>query len=147
MKVILYNSNFHSWSYAVKALLIWDQLWKFVDPGIVLNPITEVWMNGDEKALAAIQLTLYESQFCIDGEIDMGSVKGALQQGLASTKVISRSQIRTMYRVGESMEAYLAEIMKNVRLEYSGFQMLGCSYSSWTTRLLQYLDDDLRSCQ
>lgn len=146
----------------MKALLRREQLWKFVDPGTAPAEVTDAWTNGDEKALSTIQLTVEDSQFTIiEAETTAKSTWKALKEYHSKTslgqKVTLLKQITNQnYRVGESMEAYLADILKNYsRLESSGFQMQEClkvalilrglpeSFNPLTTALETRKEEDL----
>lgn len=131
--VKLTNTNYEAWCFSMQALLRREQMWKYVDPGTPPDPVTDAWREGDEKALATIQLTVDECQYgLIRGKATARDTWLALkdhhQKASLGQKVTLLKQITNQnYQCGDDMEAYLAGIEKlYVRLENSGFEMREC---------------------
>ena len=129
----LNNCNYPAWSFSVQALLRREQIWKYVDPGVPPEPLTDAWKDGDERALATIQLMLDESQFgLIRGKTTAKATWTALKEQHNKTSLGQKVTLLKLitnqnFKEGENMETYLAEIEKHYsRLENSGFEMKEC---------------------
>lgn len=62
----LNNGNYPSWRFKVELLLVREDLWRYVTPG--LKPETEavaVWNAGDAKARAIIGLLIEDNQHAL----------------------------------------------------------------------------------
>jgi hypothetical protein len=45
----LNNNIYPSWKFKMEMFLIRENLWKYIEPGIPPNPVTEIWNSGDQK--------------------------------------------------------------------------------------------------
>lgn len=108
--VKLTNTNYEAWCFSMQALLRREQMWRYVDPGTPPNPVTNAWLEGDERALATIQLTVDESQYgLIRGKTTARDTWAALkdhhQKASLGQKVALFKQITNQnYECGANME-------------------------------------------
>lgn len=59
----LNNSNYSSWRFKTELLLVREDLWRFVDPGVKPNQESDAtWNAGDAKARATIGLLVEDNQ-------------------------------------------------------------------------------------
>lgn len=97
-------------------MLIREGLWKYVDPGVAPNPVTEVWTEGDQKALATIALAVDSNQDpIIINSLTARAAWLALRTyhhraTLTSKVSLLKAICNKNYREGESMEQHLFEM-------------------------------------
>lgn len=125
--------NYEPWSFSVKALLRRERLWKFVEPGVAPNPLTEVWTAGDEKALTTIQLLVEDRQHrFIQGKETAKAAWDALKEHHSKLtleqKVSTIIQIANQtFRDGDSMDTYIGEFEQLYgRLDNAGMKIQEC---------------------
>lgn len=113
--VKLNNENYQSWQFSMKMLLIREDLWDYVSPGVAPNPVTDAWRKGDLKAIATIALLVENTQhFLIQDATTAKSTWEALQKyhskaTLTSKRSLLKQICNKKYENGEDMEKYLFE--------------------------------------
>lgn len=113
--VKLNNNNYQAWQFSVKMLLIREDLWDYVSPGVSPDPVTDLWRKGDQKAIATIALLVEDNQhFLIQNTITAKSTWEALQKYHSKATLTSKISLlkkvcNKQYKNGDDMEKYLFE--------------------------------------
>lgn len=113
----LNNSNYPSWRFKVELLLIREELWRYVEPGVKPAAVAaDAWDAGDAKARATIGLLIDDNQHSL-----IRAVKTARDTWLAlknhHEKTSLTSKVSLLKRIcdkryseGDSMEEHLFDM-------------------------------------
>lgn len=111
----LNNSNYPSWRFKVELLLIREELWRYVEPGVKPEAEAEtVWNVGDAKARTTIGLLIDDNQHSLIRAVRTAretwlALKNHHEKTSLTSKVSLLKRIcDKRYSVGESMEEHLS---------------------------------------
>ena len=159
----LSNSNYPTWRFKVELLLVREELWRYVDPGVQPAGETDaVWNAGDAKARATIGLLIEDNQHgLIRASRTAHDAWMALQNHHQKTSLTSKVSLLKRicdkrFADGDDMAEHLFEMEELFsRLANAGQELeenltvamilrsLPSSYDTLTTALESRSDDDL----
>ena len=157
------NNNYPTWRFKVELLLVREELWRYVDPGV--KPEGEpdaIWNAGDAKARATIGLLIEDNQHgLIRASRTAKDTWTALQNHHQKTSLTSKVSLLKQicdkrFADGDDMAEHLFEMEELFsRLTNAGQELgenltvamilrsLPTSYDTLTTALESRSDDDL----
>lgn len=111
----LNNTNYGTWKFEMKMLLIKEDLWSLVCDGVP-DVQTKTWLKGNNKALATISLGVEKTQFplimqCVYALDAWNKLQDHhVQKSIVSKVSLLKKIFAKKFQPGENMDAHLLEL-------------------------------------